>query len=159
MTFILLLVAVVILLCVIAEKFSGRFGMPALILFMFIGMLFGSDGIFKIPFNDYKLAENICSIALLFIMFYGGFNLKWELAKGVAVKSVLLSTIGVAVTAAVHCHCIVRQTGLELFLAGKLSGRCSAWFHGRCERVCHSAPEKTKSQGQHCLPVRDGERQ
>ena len=59
MTFILLLVAIVILLCVIAEKFSGRFGMPALILFMFIGMLFGSDGIFKIPFNDYKLAENI----------------------------------------------------------------------------------------------------
>ena len=47
MTFILLLVAIVILLCVIAEKFSGKFGMPALILFMFIGMLFGSDGILR----------------------------------------------------------------------------------------------------------------
>lgn len=55
MTFILLLVAVVILLCVIAEKFSGRFGMPALILFMFIGMLFGSDGIFKIPLTTISL--------------------------------------------------------------------------------------------------------
>ena len=82
MTVVLLLVAAVILLCVLAEKFSGKFGMPALILFMFIGMLFGSDGFFKIPFSDYKLAENVCSIALLFIMFYGGFNLKWELAKG-----------------------------------------------------------------------------
>ena len=81
MTIVLLLVAAVILLCVLAEKFSGKFGMPALILFMFIGMLFGSDGFFKIPFNDYKLAKNVCSIALLFIMFYGGFNLKWELAK------------------------------------------------------------------------------
>ena len=59
MTVILLFVAAVILLCVMAEKFSGKCGMPALILFMFIGMLFGSDGIFKIPFDDYHLAENI----------------------------------------------------------------------------------------------------
>ena len=129
MTFILLLVAVVILLCVIAEKFSGRFGMPALILFMFIGMLFGSDGIFKIPFNDYKLAENICSIALLFIMFYGGFNLKWELAKGVAVKSVLLSTIGVAVTAAVtslFVKLVLGYTWPESFLVGAVLGSTDA---------------------------------
>ncbi len=42
MTITLLLVAIVILLCVLAEKFSGKFGMPALILFMFIGMLFGT---------------------------------------------------------------------------------------------------------------------
>ena len=129
MTFILLLVAVVILLCVIAEKFSGRFGMPALILFMFIGMLFGSDGIFKIPFNDYKLAENICSIALLFIMFYGGFNLKWELAKGVAVKSVLLSTIGVAVTAAVTAlfvRLVLGYTWPESFLVGAVLGSTDA---------------------------------
>ena len=59
------LVAVVILLCIIAEKFSGRFGMPALIFFMFLGMLFGSDGIMKIPFDDFKMAENVCSIASL----------------------------------------------------------------------------------------------
>ncbi len=129
MTFILLLVAIVILLCVIAEKFSGRFGMPALILFMFIGMLFGSDGIFKIPFNDYKLAENICSISLLFIMFYGGFNLKWELAKGVAVKSVLLSTIGVAVTAAVtslFVKLVLGYTWPESFLVGAVLGSTDA---------------------------------
>ena len=45
-------VAGVILLCVLAEKFSDKLGMPALILFMFIGMLFGSDGIFKIYFSN-----------------------------------------------------------------------------------------------------------
>ena len=148
MTFILLLVAIVILLCVIAEKFSGRFGMPALILFMFIGMLFGSDGIFKIPFNDYKLAENICSISLLFIIFYGGIKQKLEQAIGVDVNCRHSGS-----------HIPLCKASAWLYMAGKLSGRCSAWFHGRCERVCHSAPEKTKSQGQHCLPVRDGERQ
>lgn len=129
MTVILLLVAIVILLCVMAEKFSGKFGMPALILFMFIGMLFGSDGIFKIPFHNYKLAENICSVALLFIMFYGGFNLKWTAAKSVAVKSVLLSTIGVAVTTvatALFVQLLLGYTWPESFLTGAVLGSTDA---------------------------------
>lgn len=129
MTVILLLVAIVILLCVLAEKFSGKFGMPALILFMFIGMLFGSDGIFKIPFDDYQLAEDICSIALLFIMFYGGFNLKWKVAKKVAVKSVLLSTIGVLATAvitALFVRLILNYTWFESFLVGAVLGSTDA---------------------------------
>ena len=62
-------ISVVILLCVLAQKFSYRIGLPALILFLFVGMIFGSDGIFKIPFDDFKNAEIICSISLLFIMF------------------------------------------------------------------------------------------
>lgn len=45
----LMLIALILVLCIIADKFSGKFGMPALILFIGIGMLFGSDGIVKIP--------------------------------------------------------------------------------------------------------------
>ena len=101
MTIVILGVALIILLCVLAEKFSDKFGMPALILFMFIGILFGSDGIFGIPFENYKLAENICSIALVFIMFYGGFNTKWDAAKSVASESVSLATLGVLITAGI----------------------------------------------------------
>lgn len=103
MTIVILLVSLVIMLCVLAEKFSDKFGMPALILFMFIGMLFGSDGILKIPFDNFELAEDICSIALIFIMFYGGFNTKWEPAKKVAKKAILLSTLGVVITALITC--------------------------------------------------------
>ena len=47
MTIVILVVALIILLSILAEKFSDKFGMPALILFMFIGMLFGGDGILK----------------------------------------------------------------------------------------------------------------
>lgn len=129
MNIILLLIALVILLCVTAEKFSGRFGMPALILFMFIGMLFGSDGIFKIPFDDYQLAENVCSIALLFIMFYGGFNLKWKHAKPVAAKSILLSTAGVVVTALVttlFVRLLLGYSWLDSFLIGAVLGSTDA---------------------------------
>mgnify|MGYP000866419845 CR=1 FL=1 len=121
MTLSILLVATVIFLCILADKFSGKFGMPALILFMFIGMLFGSDGIMKIPFDDFKLAEDICSIALLFIMFYGGFNTKWQAAKTVAVKAGILSTAGVAITAgitALLCHVLLHFTILESILIG-----------------------------------------
>lgn len=117
----ILLVAIVILLCVLVEKFSDRFGMPALIFFMFIGMLFGSDGILKIPFDDFKLAENICSISLIFIMFYGGFNTKWQAARSVAGKSILLSTLGVVITAGITtllCRVILKLPFSESFLIG-----------------------------------------
>ncbi len=121
MNILILLVATVILLCVLVEKFSDKFGMPALIFFMFIGMLFGSDGILKIPFDDFKLAENICSIALIFIMFYGGFNTKWQAAKSVAGKSILLSTLGVVITAGITtllCRILLKIPLAESFLVG-----------------------------------------
>lgn len=121
MASVLILVAVVLFLCLLAEKFSGKFGMPALILFMGIGMLFGSDGILHIPFDNYGMAQNVCMIALCFIMFYGGFNMKWSAARPVAVRAVCLSTIGVAVTAgltALFCFGVLHYTFADSFLMG-----------------------------------------
>ncbi len=117
----LILVAIVLFLCLMAEKLSGKFGMPALILFMGVGMLFGSDGILRIAFDNYELAQNICLIALCFIMFYGGFNMKWSAARPVAVKAVCLSTIGVVVTAgltAVFCLLVLKFDFVDAFLMG-----------------------------------------
>ena len=117
----LILVAIVLFLCLMAEKLSGKFGMPALILFMGVGMLFGSDGILRIAFDNYELAQNICLIALCFIMFYGGFNMKWSAARPVAVKAVCLSTIGVVVTAgltAVFCMLVLKFDFVDAFLMG-----------------------------------------
>ena len=53
MTFEIILVAIVLILCIAADKFSGKFGMPALILFIGIGMLFGCDGIAGIEFDNF----------------------------------------------------------------------------------------------------------
>ena len=78
MTSLLLVTAVVILACILCNKISNRFGIPALLAFIVLGMLFGTDGIIKIPFNDFGLAEQVCSVALIFIMFYGGFGTKWS---------------------------------------------------------------------------------
>ena len=65
----LMLIALILVLCIIADKFSGKFGMPALILFIGIGMLFGSDGIVKIPFDNFAVTEQICTIALGLLCF------------------------------------------------------------------------------------------
>ena len=42
--------------------------------FMLLGMVFGSDGIISIEFNNFNITEDICTVALIFIMFYGGFG-------------------------------------------------------------------------------------
>lgn len=121
MATILILAAVILFLCIIADKFSGKFGMPALILFMAIGMLFGCDGILKIRFDNYKFAEEICCVALSFIMFYGGFNTKWKTAKKVAARAVALSTVGVLITAGltcIFCCFILRFSFIESYLIG-----------------------------------------
>ena len=57
MTFGYLLIAAILFSCILADRFSGKFGMPALILFMAVGMIFGCDGLFKIQFDNYGVAE------------------------------------------------------------------------------------------------------
>ena len=54
----------------------------------------------RIYFNDYYAVNLICSVSLIFIMFYGGFGTNLSAARPVAVQSVVLSTLGVAGTAA-----------------------------------------------------------
>lgn len=105
MTFTLLITALIIMCCIFANRFSDKFGMPALIIFMTLGMLFGSDGLFKISFENYSLTENVCSSALIFIMFYGGFCTKWKTARPVAAKAVAVSTAGVLITALLTASC------------------------------------------------------
>ena len=48
MTFGYLLIAAILFSCILADRFSGKFGMPALILFMAVGMIFGCDGLFNL---------------------------------------------------------------------------------------------------------------
>ena len=56
MTTYLLITAVVIFACVFLSKVSSRLGIPMLLAFILLGMLFGSDGILKIPFDNYAFA-------------------------------------------------------------------------------------------------------
>ena len=121
MTTILWLTAVVILGCVLFQRLSGKVGVPALLFFILLGMFFGTDGVVKIPFDNCELAQNVCSVALLFIMFYGGFGTNVRSARPVAAQAVLLSSVGTALTAGlvgVFCHFVLGVALWESFLIG-----------------------------------------
>ena len=99
MTTQLVIIAAICMLCVVAGKFTNKIGVPALLIFILLGIVFGSEGIFRISFDNYHFAEQISTIALIFIMFYGGFCTNWAMAKPVAVKAGLLASFGVVITA------------------------------------------------------------
>jgi potassium/hydrogen antiporter len=96
---ILLVVSVLLLLSVIASKASGGLGVPALLLFLSIGMLAGSDGPGGIYFDDPWLTQLIGVMALTFILFDGGLATEWKVVRPVMVEGVLLSSLGVLITA------------------------------------------------------------
>ena len=53
----ILLIAVVILICLLLNKMASKLGIPMLLAFIILGMIFGSDGIVKISFSNYELSE------------------------------------------------------------------------------------------------------
>lgn len=123
MTTFLLVVSIIILACVLLNRVTDKVGVPILLAFILLGMAFGTDGILKIEFDNFRFAEQICSVALIFIMFYGGFGTNWQHAKPVAVQAAILSTAGVALTAGitgVFCHLALHMEWLEAMLLGAL---------------------------------------
>lgn len=119
----LLAVSIVVFLCVILNKISGKLGIPTLLAFILLGMFFGSDGIVRIEFDNYTFAGEICSFALIFIMFYGGFSTSWKEARSVAMRSILLSSLGVFITAgliALFSYKIIGMNLYESFLMGSV---------------------------------------
>ena len=121
MAFSLLMCSAVIVLCILANRFLKRFGIPAVLIFIGLGMLFGSEGIVKIPFDNFQIAETICCTALIFIMFYGGFGTSYREAKPILPKAVLLSTMGILITAGLtglFCYYVVGMSLQEGLLTG-----------------------------------------
>ena len=118
---IIILCTVVIFFAIFTNKFIRGLGIPSLLFFMALGMIFGSDGLLKIDYENYAITKEMCSIALGFIIFYGGFCTKWETAKPIIAKATVLSTVGVLLTATftcVFCHYILNVEFLASFLIG-----------------------------------------
>ena len=91
-SFFLILIAVIILTSVYLNTISSRIGMPTLLVFMLLGILFANNGLLDIEFDDYNAAKDTCTVALIFIMFYGGFGTRWEAVKPVVKEAGLLAT-------------------------------------------------------------------
>lgn len=94
---VLLIASVILFLSIFAGKAGYRIGLPALLLFLGIGMLFGSDGL-GIQFNDPHIAQFIGMLALSIILFSGGMDTKVTDIKPIATQGVILATVGVLLT-------------------------------------------------------------
>ena len=126
---IMIICGLVLLISITSTKILYKFGVPILLIFIILGMIFGSDGIVGIYFNDYQLTNKIAIIALIFIMFFGGFGTNWKMAKSVAKPSILLSTLGVIFTSGLTgllCFFIFKTTLLEGLLIGAIVGSTDA---------------------------------
>jgi cell volume regulation protein A len=118
---IILTVALLLLLSVGAAYASGRFGVPALVLFLAIGMLAGVGGPGGIEFTSASLAQSVGVVALLFILYSGGLDTSWPRIRPVLVPGLVLANVGVVISAALMGFFGVYVLGLTL-LEGMLLG-------------------------------------
>ena len=81
-------------------KAGHRLGVPILLLFLLVGMVFGSDG-FGLMFENVQTAQIIGTICLTIILFSGGLDTKFSEIRPVISPGVVLATLGVLVTALV----------------------------------------------------------
>ncbi len=120
---ILIGVSVLLLLSLLASNVSGRFGIPALLVFLAIGMLAGSDGPGGIYFDDPWLAQTIGVVALIFILFTGGLETNWLNTRPMLKMGFILSTVGVLLTALILSFVVMLVTKFsftESFLVGAI---------------------------------------
>lgn len=118
----LLVGSILLLVSIVASK-SNRFGIPALLLFLIVGMLAGSEGIGGIYFEDAQLAKFIGLVALVLILFSGGLDTRLSDVRPVFKRGIVLSTIGVSATAlltGLFVHLITPLGYLESFLLGAI---------------------------------------
>lgn len=120
---ILLIGSLLLFISIIAGKTSYKFGVPTLILFLAIGMLAGTDGIGGIHFNNPEIAQFIGIVSLNFILFSGGLDTNWKSVKPILKEGMVLSTLGVLLTAltlGIFVYYLTNFTIYESMLLGSI---------------------------------------
>jgi potassium/hydrogen antiporter len=119
--YILLGAALLLLVSIVSSKISIKLGIPALLLFVAIGMLAGSEGPGGLYFDDAWLAQFLGIIALVFILFAGGLDTHWSGVRPVLGKGLALATVGVLISGvlvALFATLVLDFTLLEGLLLG-----------------------------------------
>ncbi|OGC76823.1 MAG: K+/H+ antiporter [candidate division Zixibacteria bacterium RBG_16_50_21] len=122
-TELLFLAGLLLLLGTFFSKISSRFGVPALVLFLALGMLAGSEGIGGIYFDDPLLAQLIGVISLVLILFSGGLDTDWKTVKPILAPALSLATLGVLITAVLaglFCVWVLKFSLLQGILLGAI---------------------------------------
>ncbi len=122
---VILLLAVLMLIGVLSTKFSSRFGMPALVLFIAAGMILSHF----VYFNDASLTQLAGIFALIVILFEGGMQTSFKEIRPVMAPALSLATIGVLLTTVIvglFARLILDVPWAESLLFGAIVGSTDA---------------------------------
>jgi cell volume regulation protein A len=90
---------VLLAVSVLSSRASQRIGVPIALFFLVVGILAGSEGIGGIPFDDFRLAFRMGTLALALILFDGGLNTSVEVIRRVWAPAGVLASVGVVLIA------------------------------------------------------------
>lgn len=117
-----LIISLVLILALIAMRVANDLKIPQLLLFMLLGVSFN---FFGVDFTNYAFSNQVASLALMFIIFYGGFGTKWKMSKPVAKEAIILSFFGTILTALItgfFVYLVFNFSLLEALLLGSIIG-------------------------------------
>jgi len=92
---VLLVGCVTVLVSLAVIRMTHRMGLPALLVFLGVGMLLGEDGLGGIAFADFEMAQSLGTFALTLILIEGGLSTRWKTISGQLAPASVLATVGV----------------------------------------------------------------
>ena len=108
---IFLISSILVFTAILVSRTGTKYGVPSLLVFLLVGMLFGSDGV-GLVFDNYNLVQFLSILALCVILFTGGMETKIKEIRPVLGPGIVLSTAGVLLT--------VIFTGLFIFFLSRI---------------------------------------
>ena len=120
---VLLFIGFLLLVCVLLSKFTAKIGVPALLIFLIVGLILDTNQVISSSITNYNMIQSISIIALIIIMFSGGLDTELANIKRVTWEGISLSTVGVFITAIVVgilVHLLFGLGWLDSFLIGSI---------------------------------------
>jgi len=108
----LLIGALVVLAGALAVRVSTRLGLPSLLLYLGFGVLLG-ESVIGLRFDDAELTRTLGICALVVILAEGGLTTRWTAVRDAVPRSIVLSTLGVAVSIVVAGAASVLALGVD----------------------------------------------
>lgn len=142
----MLIVAMILLALVLLASAFRKLNVPVIILSLMIGLIFGSDVTGIIKFDDAFFAKEVANMALMFILFIGGFGTKKETFKPVLKPVMLLATVGVVTTAIITGIMFHLITGWPFLLALLLGSIISSTDAAAMYAIFRNRPIETKTR-------------
>ncbi|MEN9919328.1 MAG: hypothetical protein RL662_1764 [Bacteroidota bacterium] len=129
---VLFVMSILIFISILVGRIGSRLGIPALLLFIGVGMVSGSSGL-GIKLDNLYLVEGIGTVALCIILFSGGLNTKFKEIQPIIARGIVLATLGVLLTAGLTglfvwwlCGELVPSVGITLLTAFLLASVMSS---------------------------------